>query len=279
MNKRPVSYKQYDKRWAAVPYNGPGEKDKTIKSSGCGPTCAAMCIAALKAPKVTPVETCAWSRAHGYKYANQGTAYGYFAPQMAAYGIACRQLLPSRIINKPDHPIHGQVKSYLAQGYWVIALMGTKSPTQRGFWTSGGHYILVWDWDSKVRILDPISASAARANGDPATFRNEVRQYWLVDARKYNGKDGDSMTVEEVKKIAEGAATTAAAKAVAEAMAKDRVYNTVAQCPQWSQTAVAWAVKAGYIKGDEQGMLRLDDSKVWALQVTYNIMEKDKETV
>ena len=82
-----------------------------------------MVIATLADKSVTPVETCAWSVAHGYKALNQGTYYSYFKPQMAAYGIECRQLLSSRIINQPNHPIHDQVKDYLAKGYYVIALM------------------------------------------------------------------------------------------------------------------------------------------------------------
>jgi len=252
MNKCPVSYKQYDKRWGSKPYNGPGENDKTIKSSGCGPTCAAMCIATLKNLKVTPADTCAWAQKHGYKYANQGTAYGYFKPQFAAYGIECRQLLSSRIVNKPNHPVHDQVKEYLSQGYWVIALMGTKSSTQRGFWTSGGHYVLVWDWDDKVRILDPISSSSARANGDPATFRNEARQYWLVDARKYNGKDEDDMTVEEVRKIAEEAVT----KALKDVFP---VYRTLADVPEFYAPTVKKLMKDGALKGTGAGALNVSD--------------------
>lgn len=187
MDKRPIDYKQYDARWASTPYNGPGEKDKTIKSSGCGPTCAAMVIATLADKSVTPVDTCAWSVSHGYKYANQGTAYGYFKPQLAAYGIDCKQLLSSRIINQPGHAIHSQVKEYLAQGYWVIALMGP------GTWTTSGHFVLVWAWDDKVRINDPNSVKSARLNGDPDTFRNEVRMYWLVDARDYSKDEEDDM--------------------------------------------------------------------------------------
>ena len=62
--------------------------------------------------------------AHGYKALKQGTYYSYFKPQLAAYGIDCQQLLGSRIINQPSHPIHEQVREYLRQGYWVVALMG-----------------------------------------------------------------------------------------------------------------------------------------------------------
>lgn len=179
MNKKPVSYLQTDARWKSKPYRVKGETS-TIGSAGCGPTCAAMVIATLANKSVTPVETCAWSVAHGYKALNQGTYYSYFKPQMAAYGIECRQLLSSRIINQPNHPIHDQVKDYLAKGYYVIALMGP------GTWTTGGHFVLLWGWDDKVRINDPASTKDKRLNGDPATFRNEARCYWLVDARAYN---------------------------------------------------------------------------------------------
>lgn len=179
MNKRPVSYLQTDARWAKKPYRVTGET-ATIGGSGCGPACAAMVIATMKDPTVTPVETCAWSVAHGYKALNQGTYYSYFRPQLAAFGIECKQLLSSRIINQPNHPIHTQVKEYLAQGYYIIALMGP------GTWTKSGHFVLLWGWDDKVRINDPASTKDARLNGDPATFRNEARCYWLVDARAYN---------------------------------------------------------------------------------------------
>lgn len=179
MNKRPVSFLQTDPRWKSKPYRVTGETS-TIGSAGCGPACAAMVIATLADKSVTPVETCAWSVKHGYKALNQGTYYSYFKPQMAAYGIECKQLLSSRILHQPNHPIHDQVKQYLADGYYVIALMGP------GTWTSGGHFVLLWGWDGKVRINDPASTKDKRLNGDPATFREEVRCYWLVDARAYN---------------------------------------------------------------------------------------------
>lgn len=198
MNKKPVSYKQGDQRWGWKPYRVPGESS-TIGSAGCGPTCAAMVIATLKDKRITPEATCAWSVAHGYKALKQGTYYSYFKPQMAAYGIQCEQLLGSRILNQPGHPIHKRAQEYLRKGYWVIALMGP------GTWTKGGHFVLVWDWDSKVRILDPASSADKRLNGDPDTFRREVRCYWRVDARDYNNEEDDmnidKLTDAEVLKL------------------------------------------------------------------------------
>lgn len=91
MNKKPVSYLQTDARWKNKPYRVKGETS-TIGGSGCGPTAAAMLLSTLTGKSITPVETCAWAVEHGYKALHQGTYYGYFAPQFAAFGIKCWQL-------------------------------------------------------------------------------------------------------------------------------------------------------------------------------------------
>ena len=198
MNQKPVYYRQGDPRWGTKPYRVPGETS-TIASAGCGPACAAMVIASLANPAVTPEQTCASSVAHGYKALKQGTYYSYFRPQLAAYGIGCRQLLGSRILNQPSHPVHEQVRASLREGLWAIALMGP------GTWTKGGHFVLVWDWDEKVRILDPASSAEKRANGDPDTFRREVRNYWLVDAGNFNQEDDmdiSKLTDEQIRQLA-----------------------------------------------------------------------------
>ena len=196
MNKRPVSYLQTDARWKSKPYRVTGEQS-TIGSAGCGPTCAAMVISTLTGKTVTPVDTCDWSIRHGYKALNQGTYYSYFVPQLKAYGIQCKQMLGSRILNQPQHPIHEQVKQYLSQGYYVIALMGP------GTWTKSGHFVLLWGWDTKVRICDPASTRAERLNGDPEAFRREVRMYWLVDAREFNKEDEAVVTYKYLKDVPE----------------------------------------------------------------------------
>lgn len=183
MNKRPVSYLQTDSRWKSKPYRVKGESS-TIGSAGCGPTSAAMLIETITGKTFTPEDACAWSIDHGYKALKQGTYYSYFAPQFKAHGIECKQLLGGRIMNQPNHPIHDQVKKYLQDGYYIIALMGP------GTWTTGGHFIVVWDWDNKVRINDPASTQDKRLNGGPATFRREVRCYWLIDARAINQRSG-----------------------------------------------------------------------------------------
>ena len=182
MNKRPVSYLQTDKRWKDLPYQVPGET-ATIGGSGCGPTAAAMLIETLTGQTFTPVDACRWSVEHGYKAKGQGTYYGYFAPQFEAFGIKCWQLSWTNVYHNPASKVHDQALEYLKQGYYLIALM------KQGTWTSGGHFIVVWWADGKIRINDPASTMDSRVNGDINTFRNEAAYYWVVDARAYNQED------------------------------------------------------------------------------------------
>ena len=182
MNKRPVSYLQTDKRWKDLPYQVPGET-ATIGGSGCGPTAAAMLVETLTGKTFTPVDACRWSVEHGYKAKGQGTYYGYFAPQFEAFGIKCWQLSWTNVYHNPASKVHDQALEYLKQGYYLIALM------KQGTWTSGGHFIVVWWADGKIRINDPASTRDSRVNGDINTFRNEAAYYWVVDARAYNQED------------------------------------------------------------------------------------------
>ena len=182
MNKRPVSYLQTDPRWKDLPYQVPGET-ATIGGSGCGPTAAAMLIETLTGKTFTPVDACRWSVAHGYKAKGQGTYYSYFAPQFEAFGIKCWQLSWTNVYHNPASKVHDQALEYLKQGYYLIALM------KKGNWTSGGHFVVVWWADGKIRINDPASTMDSRVNGDINTFRNEAAYYWVVDARAYNQED------------------------------------------------------------------------------------------
>ncbi len=180
MNKKPVSYLQTDSRWKNKPYRVKGE-NATIGGSGCGPTAAAMLIETITGKKFTPEDACNWSMAHGYKALGNGTYYGYFKPQFAEFGIDCDMLNWTKTYGKPNHANHKKVEEMLKQGYYFIALM------LKGLWTTGGHFVVLWWQDGKVRINDPASTKDARLNGDIETFRSQCAYYWWVDAREFNG--------------------------------------------------------------------------------------------
>lgn len=179
MNRQPVKYLQTDPRWKNKPYKTTGE-NSTIGGAGCGPTAAAMLIETLTGKTFTPEDACNWSMAHGYKAKGNGTYYAYFAPQFEAFGIKCWQLSWTNAYRNPKAKVHQQALDYLKQGYYLIALM------KAGTWTTGGHFVVVWWADDKIRINDTASTKSNRENGDPATFLNEATYYWVIDARAYN---------------------------------------------------------------------------------------------
>lgn len=189
MNKQPVYYMQTDQKWKNKAWNG-----MTLGVAGCGPTCAAMLISTLTGKDVTPDKTYAWAGANGHLAKGYGTNYGsYFQEQFAQYGIKAEMLNWTNTYGKPYHPNHDKVVEKLKQGYYAIALM------REGLWTTGGHFIVVWWNDNKVRINDPASKRPERLNGDIQTFRSQVRYYWLIDAREYNNnKEDEDMTGKEI---------------------------------------------------------------------------------
>ena len=97
---------------------------------------------------------------------------------------------------------------------------------KKGTWTGGGHFVVLWWADGKVRINDPASTRDNRVNGNLATFKNEAAYFWIVDAREYNnsGKlvDGSMAEVkpEDVPQAAPG--VTAERKATGAAKSFDK---------------------------------------------------------
>lgn len=176
MNKRPVSYLQTDPRWKSKMYSN----TSTIGGAGCGPTAASMLIETMTGKTYTPEDACKWSKEHGYAIDNAGTAYAYFKPQFEAMGIKCDMLNWKKSYGNPNHENHQKMLDMLKQGYYFIALMGP------GLWTSGGHFVVVWWADDKIRINDPASTRTARLEGDPKTFFSQVNYYWWIDAREFN---------------------------------------------------------------------------------------------
>lgn len=235
MNKKPVNYFQTDRRWKNLPYRVKGET-ATIGGSGCGPTSACMAIETITGKTFTPVDACAWSVSHGYKAKNAGTYQSYFAPQFVDHGIRCEAL---KTLD------HNKVKQSINEGYYAIALMG------EGNWTKGGHYILVWDWDDKVRINDSVSTRDVRINGDPKTFMKEVRKYWLIDAREINNGGDYDMTDEKF----------------AEFMDRYLKNRATLPEPEWAKNTGEWqaAADAGIVASKEGPQMLASKAEVAAM--------------
>lgn len=139
-------YSQMDSRWGSIPYTSCGDKSQTIKSSGCGPTSAAMIVTASKGT-ITPPVMAQLAKDNGYRTTSNGTAWGYwsfiadffnfdyFAPTYS-YSTMIQKL-------KTDKNKDG------ISDYFVVVSCGY------GLFTTGGHYITLMGFDGKIIVYDP----------------------------------------------------------------------------------------------------------------------------
>lgn len=156
-----IDYKQFDSRWADLPFTSVGDNSQTYRSSACGPTSAADVVWSLRNNSVTPVTLGTMCVANGYRTANNGTDWGFFPFIGAKYGMSCTSTTSMSTL-----------KDKLADGCLAVCSMGA------GYWTSGGHYICVYKYDgSTVYANDPGSSNRKSQNG--SQFKNEMRNMWL----------------------------------------------------------------------------------------------------
>lgn len=229
MNKKPVWYLQTDKRWKDLRYPCNGGT-MSIGGGGCAETCASMLITTLTGKEVLPPETMQWACSRGYVTANQGTDYAYFKPQFKKYGIACDMLTWSVCLNVGSW-VRYKVEEMLKEGYYFVALM------KKGLWTSGGHYVVVWWEDDRVRINDPASTSKIRNNGDIDTFFAQAKYFWWVDARDYNMEDDM-----DISKLSN--------EDCYEILLKANEYAASLATPEWMKDELKQAVDIGITDGE-----------------------------
>lgn len=133
-----VYYNQMDNRWKNHPYPAyPGYEDKTIGTSGCGPTCCAMVVSSGK-EIIYPDAMGDIAIEKGYRVPG-GTDDGLFWYIGERWGI-------------PVEQIHSSYDAFerCMHGWFVIMACG------EGLWTTGGHYILaVGTEGDKIEIFDP----------------------------------------------------------------------------------------------------------------------------
>lgn len=160
-SKEPVYYSQSDARWNRVMYSGHGDSRQTIGSSGCGTTCGAMIVATWCEAGVTPIQTSKDAIANGFRTYNNGTAWSYWPWLAKRYGLKFEQ---TSVTDKAVRAIK--------DGALVVASMG------KGYFTNGGHYILLWDVvGNNIICHDPAKKTRDRAT--ISLFKKENKQYFI----------------------------------------------------------------------------------------------------
>lgn len=139
-------YSQADSRWANTLYTSTNNKSQTIKSSGCGPTSAAMIVSSSKGA-ILPNTMAKLFVDNGYRTASSGTAW-------SAYSFVADYFDFKEYYTTSDFSLMTkylkQTKSDGSNKYYVIASCGS------GLFTSSGHYIvLVADKNGNITVYDP----------------------------------------------------------------------------------------------------------------------------
>lgn len=145
-------FKQCDPRWRSNGYNCSG---KTICSSGCGTTSAAM-VLAFYGKSVDPSVTTSESLANGYRVCNAGTSAAFFNFIAHKYGL------------KEEDVGFDSAMQALRQGKPVIVAM------RDSMFSSGGHYIVLTGIanNGMVMINDPGPRNVTQAT------QNDVYSAW-----------------------------------------------------------------------------------------------------
>ena len=156
-----VDYKQYDRRWADLPYTSCGNPKQTIRSSGCGVVSVCDVLATLISPKITPLSVGPMLVKAGFRTKNSGTSWAAFKWIANKYKFLSFRQTSSL----------ATAKKYIRYGGLVVCSMS------KGYWTTGGHYICMTGYDDKyIYANDPASSVRHRQLQDQ--FIKECRQYF-----------------------------------------------------------------------------------------------------
>lgn len=151
---------QWDPRWGYQSY-GSGS---CIGLAGCGPTCLSMALFYLtRDEKLTPDKIAEYSMENGYYVEGTGTAWALMEDVPKLYGIKVTQLGADE----------NSIKATLDSGGVVICSVG------RGEFTTSGHYILIYGYDSEGLIInDPNCVARSGKRWIFSDIRWQIKNIW-----------------------------------------------------------------------------------------------------
>lgn len=151
---------QWDPRWGYQPY-GSGS---CIGLAGCGPTCLSMALFYLtRDEKLTPDKVAEYSMENGYYVEGTGTAWALMEDVPKLYGIRVTQLGADE----------NSIRATLDNGGVVICSVG------RGEFTTSGHYILIYGYDSEGLIInDPNCVARSGKRWVFSDIRWQIKNIW-----------------------------------------------------------------------------------------------------
>lgn len=140
-------YNQGDSRWANRPYTSSGNRSQTIKSSGCGPTSAAMVVSSSKGA-ILPTTMAKLFVDNGYRTKSNGTAWSAWS--FVADYFNFKEYHTTNSVSKMLIYLKSDKNKDGVSDYFVVASCNS------GLFTTSGHYIvLVADDKGTITVYDP----------------------------------------------------------------------------------------------------------------------------
>lgn len=140
-------YNQADSRWANVMYSITGDSSQTIKSSGCGPTAAAIVVSSSKGA-ILPTTMAQLFVDNGYRTTNNGTAWAAFS--FVADYFDFDEYYTTSNFNTAMNYLKTDADNDGNSDYYIVVSCGS------GLFTSGGHYIVfVAENNGTITVYDP----------------------------------------------------------------------------------------------------------------------------
>lgn len=142
-------YNQADSRWAKTPYTSSNNKTQTIKSSGCGPTSAAMVVSSSKGA-ILPATMAKLFVDNGYRTKSNGTAWSCWS--FVADYFNFKEFSTTSNINKALDYLKTDKNKDGVSDYFIVA------SCNYGLFTTSGHYIVLVGYNSgTISVYDPYS--------------------------------------------------------------------------------------------------------------------------
>lgn len=153
----------------------------SMASAGCGP-CSVASIVYNKDKSITPQKVAAWMKNQGY-FSSAGTTRTGVTRALNHYGFQCLYFTPEHTGNEEWKTGLELIKATREGKVWAIALVvGTKNGGKDNYWTNGGHFLAITDYDPKGNMVYVRDSGSRNHTGyfDPELLRRDTNCIWII---------------------------------------------------------------------------------------------------